>query len=103
MNNKQRQAHATLKRAKALIEKHGWIQHDYGDKQKGFCASGALRKASNDVWLPQYEAESIFNKCLKGHLNLIEYNDTTKRTKNQVLKVFDRAIKLATTFDVDSI
>lgn len=91
-----RRAKTTLKKAKGLLEKYGWLRGRLGDKQSGFCAWGALRESCNDYdCVRLYDARALFAKVTKPENGIGEWNDKKSRTKRQVLAAFDRAIGLA--------
>lgn len=90
-----------LKKAKALIQTHGWQQDNYGDASCGFCALGAIRVATSgsvnvpydDNYGTYYDARMIFRHTIGGPIP--SWNDTAGRTKEDVLEAFDKAIELS--------
>jgi hypothetical protein len=93
-----------LKKAKALIQKYGWIQKSNGDQKHGFCASGAISNVINGCDCEKngcngnkpciyVRTENALSRAMK-YKPITIYNDAPGRTKEQVLGRFDRAIKL---------
>lgn len=97
----------TLTRARAIIES-GWVQgRNYArrkhrffgplvstthDKATHFCAFGAIIKAEPDLNL-RWEAIAYLHKQLPLTTDLISFNDTKGRTKDEVLALFDLTIQ----------
>ena len=89
-----------LTRARELVS-NGWVQHNSVKIIEGkshFCMTGACFRASIEV------SKTIFNDALGdravlalqqslGQGSVVSYNDTTGRTKAEVLAVFDKAIE----------
>lgn len=91
--------------AKALIQKHGWIQGSYGNSYIGYCASGAICSVAQAAgWAAAAEAAPVARAAAsavaraagpaaaRAELDIVEYNDAQGRTKEEVLAVFDKAI-----------
>ena len=95
----------TLIDARALIEK-GWTQGYLAANPKGkqvppedpeacaFCMIGAMVRASHDSEVSLNELRRAKTQ-LHGFGSLADFNDTTGRTKAEILEVFDRAIEQA--------
>lgn len=98
-----------LRRAKAEIERRGWMQGGYGDTRKPaatcpVCMEGALQAAVHGDPF-EYRQVSELDEAmefLRTAADLDEdqalgddWNDDTDRTKEDVLAAFDRAIALA--------
>ena len=95
----------SLKRALKLIQK-GWTQGTLARDQKGaevssssrsavqWCALGALTayKAADDI-----EAAQFIRRCIPARYDncVSDWNDSPRRTKQEVISVFKKAIKLA--------
>lgn len=104
----RKQIAQTLRRAKARIEKGRWIQGDYVDKRDGvmcYCAMGAIQRSTTDFSKQNLAARVLaetlvedpaFRRFKTGHAydssTVVEFNDRRGRTRDQVLKAFDRAI-----------
>lgn len=101
-----------LRLGKKYIEEYGWIQHETGTKECGFCSLGATDRAGIDlfsvdfgkdhtVWmLPWNTIESASNYLDKevqsrGANNIVQYNDAPGRTKQDIIAVFNMAIEMA--------
>lgn len=96
---------AKLSEAKALVEK-GWVQGMPWADKKGnlvtrsevackFCLTGAL-----DMVAPELNDYCFLRNILKkivGKNDLEIWNDTSCRTKKEVLDAYDKAIKFAET------
>lgn len=104
-----------LKRAKKLIETKGWTQRVAARDKDGneadpqsrkascFCAMGAVERAAlgtkDTVYTTAfYHAEEALGLAVPAqyHGSIPDYNDAPRRTKAQVLALFDRAIAKAT-------
>jgi hypothetical protein len=86
-------ASETLKAAKALIEKHGWVQCRLGDPESGYCMLGALSKV-----LPPGEGfEAVRRLIYKANkIELIsDWNDAPARTLPEIYAALDAATALA--------
>jgi hypothetical protein len=82
--------------AKSLLEKHGWIQNDIGNKRRGFCIMGAVQEAK---FLGGYKAvsyntlrERIKESTLCNTPTM--WNDEKGRTKEEILSVLDKVSKI---------
>lgn len=95
-----------LKKARKLLSKpekwtQGWYYKDsngqdvYDDMDEAvcFCAMGAIERSSN----AQVEVESKALLLLKNavRVDVAAWNDAPRRTHAQILRGFDKAIKLA--------
>ena len=96
-----------LKRALAKIKK-GWTQRVYAANKKDvvvslydsnatkFCIDGAVARVVGN-----YESDEVAYSYLRRSLpsnsnkNLCSWNDNKRRTKKQVIALFEKAIKLA--------
>jgi hypothetical protein len=107
-----------LTRARDKIAQH-WIQGaevvPLGGGKNGYCSIGALRfSILEDYGLTRREAapQHLFDRVdhdaevlvtainelhpeLYGNYDVIDFNDVTGRTQEEILEVFDRAIKIA--------
>lgn len=100
-----------LSDARRIIDTRGWIQHQSATAD-GYCASGAIeeslvyyRKRAGGLWraevIPMYLTRAIayLNRDFwnrNGHwAQVINWNDERGRTKDEVLLMFDTAIRLA--------
>lgn len=84
-----------LRKAKALIKKHGWIKGKIGNKDTGFCALGAVLYAGNGF---TYDSTCALLKSILMQWDtssVTETNDNDITRKRGVLRWFDRAIKVA--------
>ncbi|WIF20579.1 hypothetical protein SEA_JFLIX2_89 [Rhodococcus phage Jflix2] len=95
----------SLRRAADLIEKHGWIQGDYGDMSQGYCAIGALSRAAlatasdgtydGSLHLLEAAIPTTFpdnpNTWSGKFSRVVEWNDTPGRTREEVLQLFRKA------------
>jgi hypothetical protein len=84
-----------LNKAAALIETYGWCQGDYGSKDDGFCALGALGRAAGHrlpalaYHSPNYRgsllaAHNALDRKLGGNPVFI-WNDASNTTKEKVI------------------
>src|SRR6476646_371628 len=84
-----------LQNAVKANERYGWIQHKCGDIGQGFCAWGALLHEAIKYRYAKDSVDNIADK-FKPHIfpidNLVSYNDTPGRTKEEVLAVFQKVI-----------
>lgn len=91
-----------LRDARKLIEKHGWIQGDWGGYEDGFCALGALNRADNEfankhgggLLVGWWRACWLLSQTV-GNAPVMQWNDTPGRTKEEVIDAFKKAQKLA--------
>jgi hypothetical protein len=80
--------------ARELIAEHGWVRGNYGDRNVGFCALGALHVASKS-WT-SWGAQNLLVKAGgAGALGVISHNDIHIQSKQEALEWFDKAIRLA--------
>ena len=81
-----------LKAAKALLVKRGWVQEEYSNAN-GYCLLGAISKAA--AGSNANPAFVVVRRVLriKGLDTIAGWNDRPDRTKEEVLKVLDRAIQ----------
>lgn len=96
-----------LKKAKALIQQ-GWCQGAYARSSSGlevfsdkdavsYCVSGAIRSVVRHTEYDKFLLERALNLALPlldRKRGLVNWNDSSVRTKEQVLCLFDKAIKL---------
>ncbi len=90
----------TLKAARKLIAREGgWAQGHYKvkrDKTTAYCAIGAIEAATKDSGLVRGATIELGNGMLgKNWVNVTTYNDHPRRKQEQVVALFDRAIKKA--------
>lgn len=100
-------ASSCLRRARTILLENDWSQcasardeegepcSVFSDDALGFSALGALWKVGGH---PDGEAERLLELSLLGvwkGSGVEEYNDAPSRTKDQILRLYDRAIKLA--------
>jgi len=83
--------------AKWMIENVGWcqgrsIQMDESQKPVAFCAGGAIAGVEADFYHKSFARDYLYRVVLT---HVPEWNDHPLRTKKQVLKAFDQAIKLS--------
>ena len=81
-----------LMEARQQVEQ-GWCQHSM--RQRGFvCMIGALDVVDYSQFI---DAEALLLEAIRSlghaHSSVAAFNDDLGRTKNQVLKVYDRAIE----------
>jgi hypothetical protein len=98
-----------LTAAKQLIEDGGWVQQVYYDGRGCFCAVGAVKEIIGDLSFfgrdstkqDEYDAlikavEKVSGKEGNRHIDdVFMWNDTLGRTKEEVLEMFDEAIRIA--------
>lgn len=113
-----RQARVDLLAARGSLEEYGWRKGGYGAPETGFCAAGAIMKnipALSKAWrtrrdeaeqalffaLPMRYRERAYEKATAGYTlsnakaeAIWDYNDRMFRTKGQVIRRFDKAIKM---------
>lgn len=77
----------SIRRVADIIDNRGWIQGAEGDKERGFCITGALRYGVREFSKFKITFEFLQNWFLKTHGNaIIGYNDARGRTKEEVLR-----------------
>lgn len=87
-----------LRNAADLIEYCGWVKHQLGNENIGFCSIGAIETVTdglvdggpNETWLDG--AEALFH--LGKHINnpcVATWNDYRQRTKRQVIEAMRAA------------
>lgn len=83
-----------LVKAKGLIEQDGWIQGDPGRPEWGWCARGAVQRATQlypDSTTEDYvTALDALQKVVGNTITV--WNDVPRRTKGEVLTAFGAAI-----------
>lgn len=98
-----------LKRAKRLLETKGWTQGWYARDKGGnetsplsdeavcFCSVGAVERAAGADYAYAYAfaIDKLVASLPRGWTRVPEYSDAPRRTKAQVLALFDRAIASA--------
>lgn len=82
-----------LTKARDYIIRYGWIKGDYGSFKRGFCAAGAIEKARGKDTVAEVFARRALEDTLPNRRNIVSYNDASRRTKAQVIKKFNEAIK----------
>lgn len=90
------QAAIILRSAQQMIVNHGWCQKRFCDDQGRMCVAGALIRgrvgATDYVYMM---SRGFFAKATYTFYDITRWNDAPGRTKEEVLKAFDRAIALA--------
>lgn len=100
-----------LKKAKALLETKGWTKGHLAEDKDGvpthslstratcFCAIGAIERACGrepfNALAVGPAIDALTDVLPSSYAEPADYNDAPRRTKAQVLALFDRAIKLA--------
>ena len=78
-----------------LLDRHGWIQHASGDKERGFCLTGALREAHEDPDLLVAVLRRLASRTgepFDGSWSVVAgWNDEHGRTKDEVQDLVRRA------------
>lgn len=97
MERKAKNSTEVLKAAKWILENVGWCQGQYAKsdddgKYLAFCASGAIDATVAD-WLIKSEAKDRLMVAISS-VFIPEWNDGKRRTRAQVLKAFDKAIRV---------
>jgi hypothetical protein len=96
-----------LKKAQRLLLEKGWTQRAFARTSTGepigrynreskpvsFCALGAVEHLSNNDYVRRDATYLLKDQIHYG--SLIEWNDKRGRTKQQVIKLFDKAIEKA--------
>jgi hypothetical protein len=85
-----------LRTAATKIEENGWCQGVYYNRHDGgYCIVGAVRESAG-TWDPWYFERAIGNFARKhGIHNLVTYNDTFGRTKEEVCAKLRKLADLA--------
>ena len=88
------EAARVLLRARALIEKHGRIMGDYGNRERGFCLSGAVFEVAgmgtaSEAW------QTLQTVVLATHPAPCNYNDDPNTDDKAAFSALDAAISLA--------
>lgn len=83
---------AVVRQAAATIKERGWVQGNYGDRDHGYCAIGAVRAViGTGVQYQQIAIElNIWMRSLihsKGPIEcaVTDFNDTPGRTREEIL------------------
>lgn len=96
--------HEILVKARNLIDQN-WIKDGYVDADGGVCARGACIRATghtphqyrhycDDKFIStQYILEEIIVQKYGFNVGVVSWNDEDERTKEDVLEVFDEAIR----------
>jgi hypothetical protein len=103
-----------LTKARDLLSKEGaWCQGYFAKTKKGkliesrskraasFCMLGAIQRFDNQcqfgLWNPEwYQAKKYVASAIRTSIdNIASWNDKPKRTQEQVIKAFDKAISKA--------
>lgn len=97
METKAKTVTEVLKAAKWILENVGWCQYRYSKANKNgkltaFCVAGAIESVNAD-WDLIIKAETTLGKVV-GEDYIPNWNDVKGRTLPQVLKAFDKAIKV---------
>jgi len=107
-NNKAQNATEVLIAARWMLKNIGWCQgqyerYNYDNTSKAFCALGSIRAVETS---PEYDVESIYapksyaiyfllSIISNNYNNIQSWNDSSGQTKNNIIKVFTKAIKLS--------
>lgn len=88
----KRAATANLNKMLKIFEKYGWTQHEFGNKQRGFCLLGANVVANGQG---ESDAFAALEACLPPDytLSICSYNDAKGRSLRQVKALVARALK----------
>lgn len=81
-----------------IIKNHGWVQRKASSTENGkhsFCLVGALNSVVTDPMVER-DARKVLYAILGKDDSIICWNDRPGRTKNQVLGLLRKAIKVAT-------
>lgn len=86
-----------LTAAKWLLENVGWSQGDYvkynpSNKPISFCSIGAIQTVEVDSSNLITSAENFLRSFMPDR-SIVSFNDNPVRTKEEVIKYFDKAIK----------
>lgn len=92
--NMHRRRINVLRRARDNLVRYGWVQGVLGSRQHGFCARGAIHAATRSDEF-RIGAGGALKDTIGGRWNysISTWNDETRRTKEQVIRAFDRTIK----------
>ena len=73
-------------KAYKLIEKYGWLQHAYGNRQAGFCVMGALYETY------PYDKACKYKEMIQKHTRCraAYWNDRPRRTKQEVIALLKK-------------
>jgi hypothetical protein len=85
-----------LAKARAAIERYGWVRGKFGDKSCGFCAAGAIGCVAptyTEQWRDLMNVLMLFER-LDGNWTA-GWNDAPERTREEVLAAFTSAIAIA--------
>lgn len=94
-----------LERAKILLTEKGWIQgcyardingnvvDTYSENATQFCLMGAIYAAGLFYTKTQGVVFRVTKYIPKQYSNLVEFNDASNRTKEEVIQLLDCAIK----------
>lgn len=80
-------------KAYQVLEKYGWIQKTFGNRDYGFCLAGAITEA----YPKDKDSNKAFNKLVKLHPRrfadgvVVTWNDNPGRTKKQVVELLKKA------------
>lgn len=83
-----------LKTAREHIQKYGWTQGEYGRLTGPCCIAGSVFVTHPTMSLNLNKPFVFLQKAI-GADSIPAWNDTSGRTVEEVLAVFDRAIALA--------
>ena len=99
--NKNLKVMRVLVVARDALTRYGWIKGQMGSTKLGFCASGAVRYATDDFKLSAAAVTVLSRNFTKKYARKypgtspISYNDASGRNLGQILAWFDRAINAA--------
>jgi len=82
-----------LKKARKLIEKHGWCRGFMKNDNGHFCSIGAINEVSDSSSPENADAKAkLYSLVCNRYSSVFNWNDTKYQKKERVLKVFDMAI-----------
>lgn len=110
MDDKRTTELALARAARQAIRDHGWVQKDFGNDLRGYCALGAIQTGADEVL--GLHASGVMETCLRCGSSDIpparavttklkelldgrvvsEWNDEVGRTKEEVLAKFDELV-----------
>jgi hypothetical protein len=97
MENEQLSPKQILNKAADILEKYGWVQNRFGNERMGFCALGAFNKvAPTKIFANSaFQAKELLRGTVRtindGNSNIVEWNDHSTRTKEEVIAAFRQA------------
>jgi hypothetical protein len=96
-----------LTKARDLLEKKKWCKYEFALDEEGnrvspkskkaceFCAVGAIMRFTNSTKIFDYLADQTGIEGLGARTKVINYNDNYADYKERILRLFDRAIRVA--------